>query len=124
MHKSTNYFIKKLVLSPISLIHPMLRHQKTRKETNTMFISFSCGCLARTRTRKCGTKNRCVTITLQGNPMSLERHAASNAVQNYCFFWNYNLFSNFFCTIILVLIVMLRRLAHAEAKLPLVSADL
>ena len=61
-----------------------------------MSISFSCGCLARTRTRKCGTKNRCVTITLQGNPMSSGQLPATNAVQNYCFFLNYNFFTAFF----------------------------
>ena len=62
-----------------------------------MSVSFSCGCLARTRTRKCGTKNRCVTITLQGNPMSSGRLAATEAVQRYCFFLIYNLFIAFFC---------------------------
>ena len=62
-----------------------------------MFSSSSCGCLARTRTRKCGTKNRCVTITLQGNPMSTGQHAVQIAVQNYCFFLNCNLFIAIFC---------------------------
>ena len=61
-----------------------------------MFISFSCGCLARTRTRKCGTKNRCVTITLQGNPVSSGRLPVQNAVQNYCFFLNCNVFGSIF----------------------------
>ena len=68
-----------------------------RKEMNAMFISFSCGCLARTRTRKCGTKNRCVTITLQGNPYVNLALCAKIAVQNYCFFLNRNLFITFFC---------------------------